>query len=1002
VGERVASARLIGRAGEMSELEAALLDVGSGQPWMVFLTGESGVGKTRLLAEFEARAADSGARVLHGECLDLGEGELPYAPLLAALRPLARGHDDTLAELPQSARLELGRLLPGLGDGDGQGRAEEPAQSALFEALLTLLDRLGAQGPVVLAIEDVHWIDRSTRAFLTFLARSLRRERVLVVVTYRPDELHRRHPLRPLLAELERGGRRRRIELEPLTREELAEVLTDILGAAPAEDTLARLFARSEGNPLYAEELVAGRLDGRGPLPPTLRDAFMVRMEGLDEPAQAVLRAVAVAQRIRHEQLLELTGLAEPELDRAVREAVEGNVMVPDDEGRLRFRHALLREVAYEDVLPGERTRLHSAFAHLLEREAGDGAIAAVAHHHLVAGDQPAALAAAVRAADAAERVHAYDEAATQVERALELWPRVPDADALAGAARVDLLARAGRARLLADDPVRAEVLLRAALEGMDPVASPHRAAAVLGAMARCQWALNRSDEAHATARRALELLPEDEVSPERAGLLAWWARTRVLRGRYVEAIRAARKAIETAEAAGDELSRGSALNTLGVALAGRGEVDEGVAALREAIEIALDLDRPEEMCAAYGNLGDSLNLAGRTAEALEVAREGYRAVTERLGRRYDHMGVTVAEMAIDAGEWAEADTLLPPADAAFEGRERICMELRRAELALGRGDHEAAVHLVDIEELVAESTEAQYHGSYGALLAELRRREGDLDAARAAVGTALDRLEFCTDDVARIARVSAAGVAVEADRAQLMRDRGDTAGARSAVAGARSMLARVRDASESGGVVELAWLLTAQAELERARARPAPGRWARAADAWQAIARPYPAALARWREAEAHVEAGDRDAAGPPARLARRTADRLGAAFLTAEIESLAARARLSLAEDGPPGAAVPPAAGDPFGLTRRERQVLALLTTGATNREIGTTLYMAEKTASVHVSRILAKLNVRSRGQAAAAAHRLGLTGADGEPASERDQSGDAVASSQRTIRA
>src|SRR5262249_12913777 len=155
---------------------------------------ESGVGKTRLLAEFEARAADSGARILHGECLDLGEGELPYAPLLAALRPVARSHDDALAELPDSARLELGRLLPGLGHGDGQTRAEEPSQAGLFEALLPLLDRLSAQGPVVLAMEDVHWIDRSTRAFLTFLARSLQRERVLVVVTYRPDELHRRHP----------------------------------------------------------------------------------------------------------------------------------------------------------------------------------------------------------------------------------------------------------------------------------------------------------------------------------------------------------------------------------------------------------------------------------------------------------------------------------------------------------------------------------------------------------------------------------------------------------------------------------------------------------------------------------------------------------------------------------------------------------------------------------------------------------------------------------------
>src|SRR3712207_1453473 len=171
-------------------------------------------------------------------------------------------------------------------------------QARLFEALLALLDRLGQAAPVLLVIEDLHWADRSTRDFLVFLSRALCRERVLVVGTYRSDELHRRHPLRPVLAELERSERARRIELRPFTREELVAQLTDILGGEPERGLVDRLLARSEGNPLFAEELLAAGRDGRGELPPTLRDALILRVEALPEHAQEVLRVVAAAQRV--------------------------------------------------------------------------------------------------------------------------------------------------------------------------------------------------------------------------------------------------------------------------------------------------------------------------------------------------------------------------------------------------------------------------------------------------------------------------------------------------------------------------------------------------------------------------------------------------------------------------------------------------------------------------------------------------------------------------------
>src|SRR5262249_18187139 len=239
-----------------------------------------------------------GARVLHGEAVGLGEAELPYGPLLGALRSLSRAEDPVLHALPRGARAELASLLPDLAPRPDVPRDGEAAQLRLFEALLTLLDRLGEGSPVLLAIEALHWADRSTRAFVAFLARSLRTERVLAVVTYRPEELHRRHPLRPLLVELERTDRTRRVELPPLGRDELGEALTDILGAPPDAEVVARLFARSEGNPLYAEELLAAGLDGRGAPPSTLREALRMRMERLSTPAQEALRIAAVAGRV--------------------------------------------------------------------------------------------------------------------------------------------------------------------------------------------------------------------------------------------------------------------------------------------------------------------------------------------------------------------------------------------------------------------------------------------------------------------------------------------------------------------------------------------------------------------------------------------------------------------------------------------------------------------------------------------------------------------------------
>ena len=988
---RVTSDRLVGRDEELAELRTALVAAAAGRASLVLLAGESGVGKTRLLRELFRGARADGTLALCGDSVELGEGELPYAPLVSALRPLVRDGDEVFDVLGPSAREALARLLPGLPGGEGSlplaPLHDAAAQAHLFEAVLDLLDALGARRPVVLALEDVHWADRSTRAFLAFLARSLGSERVLVVASYRSDELHRRHPLRPLLAEL---SHLRRIELEPLGEDALEAAVEEILGAPPGPELMSRLWARSEGNPLYMEELLAAGSDGRGVLPATLRDALMVRVERASDDTQEVLRLLAVAERPDHDLLTEAGDLDPRALREALREAAAAHLVVAGPEGTYAFRHALQREVVADDLLPGERAELHGRIAEALERraaeEAGPGGAghllsAAIALHRLGAGDRAAALRASVAAAHAAECVHANGEAAALLERALELFGQVPDAEALAGTDRVGLLVQAADAHLLAEDRQRAEDLLEGALEELDPEHDTRRVAAVLARLSRVQWALTSNDAALETARHGLELLPAGEPSAERAALASWWAKMRMLQGRYREALRLARDAAEVADRAGDDASKARARDAIGVSLMALGDVDEGAGVLREAIAAARALDRPQELATAYVNLADHLHLAGRSREALGVAEEGLAAARGDATYPSEWLALQAAEVAFDLGDWSAAAAHVPAnAERRYTGAMLLHLLLGRGELALGRGEHDRAAELLRRASAGAEgSREPQVHGPLGALLAELRRREGDLDAARAAVDDALDRIEFCTEDVARIARVSAAGVTVEADRAQRARDLAEPEVERDALSCADLLLARVAAAAEEGGPVERAWEASARAEHARAAGRPDPAAWAAAADAWSQVERPYQAALAHWRGAEAHLALDDRPAAAGAARAALDQARRLGATWLQGEVEGLVTRARLRPAEvaAAADGGGDGDATDDPVGLTPRERQVLALVARGATNREIGAELFMAEKTASVHVSRILAKLDVKTRTQAAALAHRLGLEG-------------------------
>ncbi len=352
---RLVSPTIVGRERELAILTGALDRSGEGAPTHLLVAGEAGVGKSRLTNELITIATARGMRVLAGGCANIGEGGLPFGPIVDALRGLVRDLDPaTVDTIVDGVRGDLARLVPALGPTARDDAVDGAVQQArLFEAVLTTLGRLATIEPVVLVVEDLHWADPSTRDLVAYLVRQVRSEPIGLVMTFRADELHRRHPLLPWLAELERTGRVERIELPRLDLARTRELVARIRGSAPTTDEVARIHERSDGNPFFIEELLmAGPDDGSGRLPPTLRGVLVARIAALPESAQAVVGVAAVAGRtVDHELLAAVAGRDEASLLDALRTAVASQVLVTGDDlagGRdgYGFRHALLQEAA--------------------------------------------------------------------------------------------------------------------------------------------------------------------------------------------------------------------------------------------------------------------------------------------------------------------------------------------------------------------------------------------------------------------------------------------------------------------------------------------------------------------------------------------------------------------------------------------------------------------------------------------------------------------------------
>jgi DNA-binding CsgD family transcriptional regulator/tetratricopeptide (TPR) repeat protein len=1049
MAERVSSPTFVGRVEELHRLAATLERAGAGEPGMVLLGGEAGVGKTRLVGELAGRAEAAGAQVLAGGCIELGEGALPFAPVVEALRPLARAlGPDALRSLVGPGYGELAGLLPGLGDQQPRPAGSEATgrgRALVFELLLGLLERLGQQAPVVLVVEDLHWADRSTRDLLAFLARNLRAERVLLVATYRSDELHRQHPLRPFLAELARGGRVERIELERFGREELALLLEGILGVPPDGATADDVLARSEGNPFFAEELLAASAHRAGTvLPPSLRDVLLVRFEVLPEQAQEVLRVAAVAgRRVQHELLVGVAGADERALLAGLREAVAHQVLVVDPEqGFYAFRHALVQEAVYAELLPGERTRLHAAFARELEARpqlaggSGPAAVAEIAVHWHAARDQPRALAAAVRAGLQALSGYAFAEAQRHLERALELWERVPDASERAGLDHRSVLEQAAEAADLAGDHVRAAVLVEAALAEVDPAGDPVRAGMLHERLGR-HWSQTGEPRALDAYQTAVGLVPAEPPSAQRARVLAGLARMLMLATRLDEAVATAEEAIAVATRAataqhgrapqaategrgepaqpaserpgqpvdasaassGDQpaafaarQAEAGARTTLGFALTVRGDASRGMSELEAAMAIAEQLGDPEELARAYTNLTDALTTAGRLEEAVSVGLQGAERVGRLgLGRYYVAFVLGNAATALyRLGRWEEAERRLRDALRGDPGLARSYLLVLLAELETARGRPEAATQAIRSARQAGWTLAPAFGVThiatqlFGPLLrvtAELSWWQGNHEAARQAVAEGL-RGVVASSDPRDLVPLAGLGVRVEADRAELARAGRSDGEAEQARHAATALIAQATTVMRTSGQRPLPELTaeaaTAEAELARAQGASDAALWEQAAGRWQALGQPYREAYACWRAAEAlAADPSRRSDADRLARHAARLAARLGAGPLGGEVELLARRARLRLEDqEGVVAVPAPPTApGAELGLTPREREVLALVAAGRSNRQIAEALFISAKTASVHVSNILGKLAVANRVEAAGVAHRLGL---------------------------
>jgi DNA-binding CsgD family transcriptional regulator len=908
----------------------------TGLSQVVLVTGEAGIGKTRLADDLIADLRSDPHRplVLVGESAPLAGAALAYGPFVAA----------------------LGDRAPWLLADDNAGDVLT-ARHRLFVRVLGALTELAARQPVALVLEDLHWADESSRELLALLVVRLREQPVLLVGTLRDSELA--DDVRRWLAEIESRPRVTRLRLGRLADADIASIAAEILPADSASEHLAAIVATAEGNPLYATELaLAGPTTGP---PASIAEAILAKAGNLPVPARAIADQVCVADGgMPHDLLAATVTQPEEQLLVSVRQAVASGLLIAAGDG-YAFPHALIRQALYGALLEGERRRLHRRLAEALASRA-DASPGSLAQHWHLAGCPDLAAAAAAAAARQAVSARAYPEALRSYVLALGLRAWLADSGP-------DLLTDAAQTASWAGDPQQAA---RWAAEALALADKPDRAR-LLERLGRYRWESGDLMAAVEAAAQAEALTAGEPPSVLRARILAEHATLRMLLGEPDAALSLATDAVDVAEQAGALAEQAHGLATLGIVQAQNGELDAGLAALRRSFELARQAASAEHIVRAAANHMYLLCTRGRFAEALAVARSG-RQAAQRLGTPTALTSVldnNTAAVLISTGRWREADDLLSEITGLASGNAARYLQLQRLELAVGRAESGLAADLA--ADLGKSTEDPRLLGPMHACLAEAALGQSDPAGASWEVLSGLAAIEGA-DLPGEEIRLVAIGARIRADLALLpgpVRPDSVAAGWADAAGDFADRAAAMAEAG--GGEPEIAAYGTqAAAECSRQQGTDRRATWRAVAHAWHVADQPHREAYARLREAEAAVRAGRRDQAARILAACEELARPLPAETVLALARELGRRARLPVV----PGQPGPSAASARYDLTDREVEVLARLVHGDSNRQIARALFISDRTAAVHVSRILGKLGVRNRTQAATVGAQLGLT--------------------------
>ena len=954
---------IVGRAEQRAQLGRTLDDVIDDGSRFVIIGGDAGAGKTTVVEAFVAdlfgSLADRKAQLIRGQCVPMGSEGLPYAPIVGTLRDLINQHGrEQILEWAGAGRQALGALLPDFGPESSKGSApsepDDTIRLQLFETVTMLFERASENGPLVVIMEDIHWADESTRHVLRFLARALTDAPVMIITTYRSDELTRRHPLRPFLAEVGRFPGTVRIDLPGLDRSEVAELLTQLLERPPSNVVIDLVFRRSEGIPYFVEELTRSAARGCIDMPDTLRDALNVRILSLSDQTQQTLQLAAVAgTRVDHGLLAAAAGASDGELEAELREAIDAAVLTADETG-YAFRHALLREVIHDDLLPGQHARLHARFATILEEHpelmSADAAPMEIAHHWNAAHQVNRAFRWALTAAGSGGV--AFHEALKLYERALELWDQVDDPESVAGS-HAGLLMRAAYVAEDAGEDERSLALVNAALDELDPERDREERIEALLVKSRTKASLVSAGGVE-PLREALQLLPEDADPKLRARVLEMLGRRTMLQGDIEQGIEYSQQAVDVAATAKSDSATANAWITLGTSLAAAGQETEGIAVMERVRELARTNTRT--LLRFFINYSDALNHIGRYEDAAREALSGVDMARD-LGLQRS-MGAMLAgnaaEPLLALGQWGRASAMIERAlELDPPPHHHAHLRLLQTWLFVWRGQlDEAEAVLAEFRPMIRnEQFSPQYNSQAIRTDAEYSLAVGDHRRAWSDVKAFLDHWQRYQR--AMVYPVLAAGAA-----AARVLDQGEGSDERS------ELIKSFLDQRAVPVRIRAFWEPVIRAELEDTAEA-----WRSALDelgAQQAPAHLRPYAGLRLGQ---HLVAGrERNEAKQVLATASAEAVSFGSTLLANRIAALSQRAGFAVTP--------PPEKSPVAGLTPREIEVLRLVAEGRSNGEIGTALFISTKTASVHVSNILAKLGVSGRGEAAAIAHRIGLT--------------------------